>query len=253
MICILTGSAIFGQEKEFSLTVESLTSRKFISDPDTCFTSGLTFRGDGTYVLQGGCQAGWQDIGTYRIADRKLDLYPEHCSNMVLLSESCESNLGRASCSFELLTNDLYHAYGLVCRQDHKHGSGDFVFPLNETVVSAGAKRVHNGVTVVTLGMLKGRTTNAVNIRRSPSANAQIVPYHAQLLPSPGDPFVPKDTAVVVIARTERKEQVKAWNNYWYLVNVGRNQEVWMFAEFVKLEQIDAIRLPLYDIHPADP
>ena len=44
----------------------------------------------------------------------------------------------------------------------------------------------------------------------------------------------------MVLARTQNKEMIKEWNNYWYYVEISGNWEQearygWIFAEFIDI------------------
>jgi len=242
--CLLHGIAILGQGKEFPLTMENLAVE--LPHLMTMGSGGIEFQKAGTYKghIEGEAVA-WGDEGTYTIRNDQVELKPTKCFYHYDRDVTdCDQSLGHAFCKAHASPNDLYYAYTLRCtsaknRKFFESGSMDFVFP--QTAVPAGAKRMFNGRAVVIIGK-QGSTTNGVKIRKTPFLDGEDMPFYFGAFCDPTSldcvkPFVPAGTSVTVIARTENKEQVKNWNNCWYLVNVGFNREVWMFAEFVKLDK----------------
>jgi hypothetical protein len=84
------------------------------------------------------------------------------------------------------------------------------------------------------MGMKKGVTTSAVKIRKTPEAEGEELVYFSEIF-APEQKSVPNKTSVTIIARTLEKQTVQKWENYWYYVQVGAHDGVWMFGEFVKI------------------
>jgi len=237
LFCFLHGIAIFGQAKDFPLTMENLTARKLGVQVVIGWQS-IEFAKDGTYQFSYFSDGmGGVDEGAFTIVDSRIQLKPQHCKG-----NSCwRFALGRAICRVVATPESLYYRQSLICKSEpgqqlQDNGEYTVTLPFPQTKVSQGTKRVFNGTSIITLGESKGTTTSSVHIRNAPERVAQAVDY----IPDLGQnsiSSVPPGTTVIVIARTEKKEHVNNWNNYWYLVNVGLNQEVWMFAEFVKLDK----------------
>ncbi len=99
----------------------------------------------------------------------------------------------------------------------------------------------------------KGTTTENLKFREKPSINA--TPYSYQTKDGKDIPFLVKGTKVIVLYRTEEKQHVKEWYNYWYYVrleqvddnilfyltkddgsNVHVDCEAWCFGEFINIE-----------------
>lgn len=225
-------------------------SRELLLRSQFRYATGLgggkfVFRADDSYSAEYASEGiYWFDEGSYSISGDRLLLLPEFCrqdENGSIIP--CEQSLGRASCVLNETPADLYFQTHLVCTSEANREllytgeeNRQVKVSLIDRRVPAGAARVFQGQRVVTMGMARGRTTTSVKIRRAPSVNAEAVQYTAELFGSEAVNAVPSGTELTVIARSERKAVVQSWNNYWYLVNVGAMQEVWMYGEFVRLE-----------------
>ncbi|MCE9600128.1 MAG: SH3 domain-containing protein [Spirochaetia bacterium] len=242
---LLTSNAVPAQE--FSLTLQALTNAKFsVIEPglghnETNLSFGQNNTYSLTYCISGGCSG---EGGIFEINKNKLFLTLRACGGdghdpKVI---PCFS-FGSATCEIERTPDSLYFNFALSCsstRQSPDHVPGmkasKLILPFPHTAVRPGSKRMANGVPVISMGMTTGKTTDDVNIRKAPSITADSVSYLIPFLPPVSQPFVPKGTTLEVVARTEKKEKVKTWENYWYLVNLGLNREVWMFGEFLSIE-----------------
>jgi len=206
--------------------------------------SELKFASDGTYTYEYGSEGvSWYNRGTYSIKGDIVVLKPDFCStHREGTAGDCGETMGEASCSIRTTPDDLYYYKYLTCiskKNKNAVATNDASMPLpvEQSRVKSGTSKIFKGVPVITMGLAKGITITNVKIREKPSVNSKSLEYYKEIY-GPGGEYqsVPAKTEVVVIARTRDREKVQSWNNYWYLVSVGFNSEVWMFGEFVKLK-----------------
>jgi hypothetical protein len=111
----------------------------------------------------------------------------------------------------------------------------------NDYRVEAGLTRQINGYKVVTMGGVEGRATENVRIRPMPTLLCNYYEYNGGM--GGRFPYYPKGYYVKIYARTEKKEKIGDWDNYWYyveLISDTRDMEtgwVWMYGEFVVLTE----------------
>lgn len=105
------------------------------------------------------------------------------------------------------------------------------------SIVPAGRRTTVRGVPVLTMGSSRAKTTTRVRVRSEPNAVSKELECGGY-----GEPTVPyadTGTKLTVLARTERREKVQTWNNYWYYADVHcfvLPVHGWVFGEFVKFE-----------------
>jgi len=241
ILCFLLGPALFSQEKQFPLTMENLTTAK-LPIPMMLGSGSIEFKRAGAYA--GGLTSegiAWYDEGKFAIRDGQVELKPEKCFyHQDTDVTDCDQSLGHAFCKIEPSPNDPYYAYRLRCTSEKNRkffGTDNIVFVFPQTAVPIGTLKIFKGIRIIVIGAI-GTTTTGVKIREAPSPDADAIEYRPEIYPGapPWKPFVPSGVKVSVVARTEAKQKIGNWLNYWYLVNVGANREVWMFAEFVKLD-----------------
>jgi len=187
----------------------------------------------------------WYNTGKFDVKNNKLYFEPIICKDSRNVKDflPCDKTLGRAVCKIIEDLNSLYYTKFLECISlDNNNvlgfNSAKILFPIKSYRVKSGEERRFNGINVIVLTGLSGITTGNVKIRKEPSINSESLKYQDKIIyDTTGkiSDFVPKDTKVNIIARTKNKHQVDKWNNYWYLITVGMNSEVWMYGEFIKL------------------
>lgn len=216
----------------------------------TCIVAGSTieFMSDTKYKIEYGSEGWyWFNEGVYVIRDGKIYLTPTKC----LESENgikieCSDSMGEAVCELFENENSLEYLYGLRVKSikgEKIHTStaskrrNYIEYDIKDFPVEKGAKRVIDGIPVIVMGGISGRTNDNVKIRKKPSITAESVNYEVDLygIDNPPQDFVPKMTEIIILARTLEKEKVHKWNNYWYYVKVGINNGVWMFGEFINI------------------
>jgi hypothetical protein len=188
----------------------------------------------------------WHNKGDYSVKNNKILLAPAVCKSYKNDERGvpCETTLGRAECAIIEDLKSLYYTRYLECTSlDNKNvlgfNSPGILFPLPQFRIKSGEERVFKGTRVIVLPDSNGVTTSNVKIRKSPSISSESVQYMEKMAYDPTSKtldFVPRDTRITIIARTKDKYSVDKWSNYWFLVSVGMQTEVWMFGEFVKLK-----------------
>ncbi len=134
-----------------------------------------------------------------------------------------KKTLNNSQCILTDSQNSLKYAYMLECNKKIFYNRG-IPLPPDKTMKA-------NKIEVITMGGVKYITTDNVKIREAPSIGSKSIKY-VKAIDEGSTEFIPKGTMVTVYARTKFKEKVKNWENYWYLIDVGWNKGVWVFAEF---------------------
>jgi len=117
----LSGSEKDHTAKDFPLTMENLTARRFyVSEPLELRNWFMQFQPNGTYeVGLGTIGGGWHDSGRYSIQGDRVELKPEQCSHVELpktvTDNECDHSLGHAFCSIRATPDSLYYANSLEC------------------------------------------------------------------------------------------------------------------------------------------
>lgn len=198
----------------------------------------LQFKKDRTYALNYEAPGyGSYDTGSFSIEGGKVRLRPVKCytdRNGSALVDGREG-AGEFSCTLSESPESLYYTRFLSCTAKKTETAAVIDFPVVSTRVKSGEKRRIQGVGVVTMGAREGVTTTIVKIRESPSTDAEAVTFEDFEIQA-SLPSVPTNSRVIVLARTEVKESVGRWNNYWLYVDVGAKRGVWMYGEFVSLK-----------------
>lgn len=227
----------------FQITREWLSASEF-SDHGSIWGAVLSFNADGTYKMEYSSEGwDWTDSGRYELSGSGAVLKPSSCNGKAYTKPAdSELSMGEAEVTVAEKKDDLrYGSYlSVKSRFNKKNLVGQdlvcdtMLFPVKDSLLR-NAPRSHKGIPVITMGCAKGVTVSNVKIRKGPSVSAEALSY----MRSHGDDaqdFVPQGTKVTVIARTVKKEKVLSWENYWYLVDAGAEEEVWMYGEFVRLD-----------------
>ncbi|MBS0618530.1 MAG: hypothetical protein JSR44_10090 [Spirochaetes bacterium] len=122
------------------------------------------------------------------------------------------------------------YSKALVCERNGER----MVLWAKDIAAPVDIKMVWQGVPVVTTGVSDGLTTDCVRLRESPSLRSKSIPFIA-FFEGPTVACIPKDTKIIVYARTPTKQKVQGRTNYWYLIDAGTNRYQWVFGEFVKI------------------
>lgn len=119
--------------------------------------------------------------------------------------------------------------------------------------VKEGEERKIGDIKVITMGLKSMTATENVKLRKEPKTDAATIQFAVFSKKKPDDPFdlefkqfLPKDTNVTILVRTEKKEKVQEWENYWYYIRyiddesvelgsyAEKTKEAWAFSEFFK-------------------
>ncbi len=185
----------------------------------------------------------WSCSGTWKFNEKMIiEMEPAVCFDNNGDSD-CSKTLGKATA--ELVKDNISLDYAecikvtsLVNNELLVIGEkgNSFQLGVEWQKVPEGSKRKFEETEIIMMGEKAATAATGVYIRTTPSVKGTAVKYIAELSGTQND-FVPKGTSVTVIARTTEKDKLDKYENYWYLVNVGTNYRVWMYAEFVKLNK----------------
>lgn len=203
----------------------------------------LKLNKDYSYESSEDSEGGWHyNSGTFEFTEGYIFLKPKVCK-LTENSEGsvpCSETLGEVKIDLVETHDDLYFLEYLRVRSISANSYLDthqMRFGVPGTEVPEGKSRIYKELNVVTMGMKKGKTTSDVKIRKGPDVKSEVISFQPEMFTDYSGTAVPLGFSVTVIARTSDKVQVKEWNNYWYLVNVGFHEEVWMYGEFVKFDE----------------
>lgn len=217
---VLSVTGIFAIDKEWR------------EDTDFGVGVGLTFPTETDYKLEIRGEGPFIDIsGKYVATDSGIQITsiiaegePEDIRARYKLA--LEGN----TCTLSTEVPSLKYYESLTCER----GAEKVVF-WNVNRAPIGEKEmVWQGVRIVTIGIRDGYTTDCVRLREKPSLKSKAI----QFIPGwemPPVGCIPKDTKIVVYARTPSKQKVQGRTNYWYLIEAGMNKYQWVFGEFVRV------------------
>ncbi len=178
--------------------------------------------------------------GQYELNGGKVILHQESCKDEDTgMALNHAENYDLLILTIEKSDADLYYSQYLVLELTVMKADvcnlPRLQFGIPDTKVPVGSLRSFDGIEVATMDMQKGVTIVNAKIRLKPSIKSKSVQY----METPYGPGLPKEsvpagTTLVIKARTLEKEQVNQWNNYWYLVDVGVHENVWIFGELIR-------------------
>ncbi len=205
--------------------------------------SELKFLKNNNYMMSYNIDGGsiWHNEGNYEIAGKNILLRPVTCyQEKGGPAIDCKETIGETVCRLEKNDDSVHYSRYVTCRPKLKQHAGDrdaFEYPVKDSAVKAGEKKRVDGIAVIALGEKQAVTTSNVKLRAKPSASAKEIEF--RLYPDYRSPFVPAKTEITVYARTEKKEKVQNWENYWYYVKAGMSYDgkgAWMFGEFIRMK-----------------
>jgi hypothetical protein len=139
---------------------------------------------------------------------------------------------GTGDCKVFALDDDLYFLKKIQC-------IGVINIELFGSPIETELPRKIGNILVKTIHK-SGKVTTEAFIREAPQKSAK--PARC-ILESPRleeRKTLPKDAELKVVARTNEKEKVDKWENYWYYVDAKdgwyANCEGWVFGEFVEIK-----------------
>jgi hypothetical protein len=205
--------------------------------PDYSVAAELQFKKDKTFALYYAAPGYTSyNTGSFSIEGGQVRLRPVKCyTDRGGSPMDCKEGAGEFTCRISENAESLHYSRFLSCDAKKAETAAGIDFPAHGSKVKSGEKRRIQGIGVVTMGAREGVTTASVKIRKSPSTDAEAVTF-VDFEVQASLPSVPANSRVIVLARTEAKEKVGKWNNYWLCVDVGMNRGVWMYGEFVSLK-----------------
>ena len=197
-------------------------------------TYSARYEAEGTY---------WYNSGKFKLEKGLIRLTPNVCKQFADTDEEvdCSSTLGEAKVDLIKDEYSLYYKEYLLFESRYNKellvdgkANDNFLLPVPGTQVPEGETRMISKWQVITMGMKKGITISSVKIRTTPEENGEEVLYTPALF-EPEQNSVPKNVSVTLVARTTEKQTVNGKEDYWYYVQVGANEGVWMFGGGVKI------------------
>jgi hypothetical protein len=203
-------------------------------------TAYIRFYGNNNYEIKYASEGiYWYDEGYYKIIDNKAFLTPYGCYRSKNGQKiNCNNSLGSAECYLKKDDNSLFYEYYLVCKSYNNKNlimqyTVEIEFPVKEYKTKPGKIVSINGTKSITIGYKPGVTTENLNIREKPSVNSRKILYVFDLYEAPYE-YIPKNTEISILARTNVKDNVSGIKNYWYYVLAGGTLG-WVFGEYIKI------------------
>ena len=220
-----------------SLTTDYLASGSW--GPENLLGMKIKFTRDGRFEsdINFG-QAGTEASGSYTIVKGKLNLSIEK-------SEPERSIAGLILKNGTLLSepgSPKYRTYILFKGKELEQ-----IYFKNElkiwdynTLVKEGDPLKINGREAVAMGAKEGITTAVLKMRETPSSTSKEIHYtYDDVDETYTVKALPKDTSLIILARTKDTDKVGKYNNYWYYVEFERYfdyMRAWVYGEFVKIK-----------------
>lgn len=204
--------------------------------------SGVEFLGNEYRLFFSGECADWQARGTFEIAQGHVILRPISCESYGDSVDCGKVAFGKGICRLEKHSNDALYGSYFVCKPDRGFDiqCGDvrsieecFKFAVLPSKIPAGVTMQIDRIAAVVLGQMKGIIVRKTKLRNFPSARGRVVGFirHRKLTPLEQ---VPVDEPVLLIARTAKLDHLNGSRHYWYYVNIGYNEGVWVYGDSVK-------------------
>lgn len=237
------------------LTTDYLVNTSWKKKMITGVSEKITFTGDGKFeiYIPDVMMPVWEKYnGTYKIEKGYI-----LCSDVVYTSKES----GR-SITFEkpvklLLVELKDHfdwKYGIKpekpLKTEYEDRLRDFIMYDTTNLVKAGDSRSLKNQTVIAVKQ-EGLTTANLKVRTGPSTTYDAVKISFDInITEPVKhslfkelPYIPAGYPLTILGRTEKKEQVGEWNNYWYFVKFAYSEDMftnymtgWVFGEFVTVQ-----------------
>lgn len=183
------------------------------------------FHADGTF------DSNFQGEGTGEAHGLFSVLGPDRISlNTIEAGEQRLEGLDNVDCTFRRDTDSVFKEWLLDC--------GSHQYYDTTSIVPAGQRRRLSSIPAVTMGAAKAKTTTRVRIRQEPNTASKELECGGYGTPTV--PYADTNTDLSVFARTEKKEKVQNWTNYWYFVDAHCHilpVHGWVFGEFVQFER----------------
>lgn len=220
-----------------SLTTDFLTSGSW--GPENLLGMKIKFTRDGKFEsdINFG-QAGTEAAGSYTIVKGKLNLSIEK-------SEPERSIAGLILKNGTLISepgSPKYRTYILFKGKELEqlYFKNELKIWDYNSLVKEGEPLKINGRDAVAMGAKEGSTTAVLKMREAPSSTAKEIHYtYDDVEQTYTVKALPKDTSLIILARTKDTDKVGKYNNYWYYVEFERYfdyMRAWVYGEFVKMK-----------------
>jgi hypothetical protein len=239
----LTAGRLSGKAFATRILSDAWVSGADALDTDISVHGGLLIRflPDGKYRgILGAGQGGEKQIeGNYTIAGGRLTLNRMNRPWLTNGTMTCDTSELKYPCSLRF-GNDINKAADEILGLGFNFGWGNRLYDLSSRAAENMVTRV-NGVEAVTTGCRKGITTDAVNLRKRPSATAEKCEFFGDPVKQDKTSVLKKNSEILVLAKTPRKDSVGRWENHWYYIeftDARPDQELiraWAFGEFIRI------------------
>ena len=174
----------------------------------------IEFRDDMTYTLYSNTPFGTSIKGAYQINGNRVVTYPEMQTLRTEMEsrEYIPSDLIAFAQEWILLSNTS----DMAGYRRRLVGEGGTVFWDRSSFVEPGRQKSVNGINMVTVEKSSCFIGSNTNLRTGPGLG-----YEKQEISRSGVnyPFLPRDSKVILIGRSLRKEAVDGMNDYWFYVD----------------------------------
>ena len=166
------------------------------------------------------------------------------------------------------------YSYFLKCKNINKE-EGDINFHSKNFIISTGINKKIGNVKSIAMGFRRAKVGDTVRVRSKPSLKSKTLKFcnateknaldaqekSGDSGKEPEDIYgkkqycrssIPEGVKISLIARTEKKQKIKKWNNYWYYIEYLNSEafygggstyginssfkNAWVYGEFVDLE-----------------
>ena len=220
-----------------SLTTDYLTSGSW--GPENLLGMKIKFTRDGRFEsdISFG-QAGTEASGSYTIVKGKLNLSIEKSEP----ERSIAGLILKNGTLFSEPGSPKYRTYILFKGKELEqiYFKNELKIWDHNTLVKEGDPLKINGRAAVAMGAKEGITTAVLKMRETPSSTAKEIHYtYDDVDETYTVKALPKDTSLIILARTKDTDKVGKYNNYWYYVEFERYfdyMRAWVYGEFVKIK-----------------
>ncbi len=192
----------------------------------------ISFQADGVYSASySDMSSSWHSSGLFSIDAKGINLLEEIPGRG--MSIVCQSG----SLLYDKNSPDYPYSLSFTIRDF------DYRVPDSAAPRRGGELISIDGVKALCTGLQAALTLADLKCRRSPSLKGELIHTEAFDVKTgalTSLPYLPKGRTLTLLARTEEKERVLEWTNYWYYVEFVEEgppmkTRAWVFGEFVAL------------------
>ncbi len=251
LVAIALALPLYAQDTTF--TQATLSGKSFVSGmgagavfakEDSIEVHGgifIRFLSNGTYRgILGPGQGGEKRIeGKYEIQAGKLHLYFQ--GRPWLKNGALKIDTSDLKYPYYLqFDTDISRAVDAILKLGFNPGWDNKLYDLSRKTPVNMSVRI-DGIEALTVGNKKGITTDAANMRTRPSTDASKCEFYGDPAKDEKTSVLKKNTNIIVLAKTPRREKVGKWENHWYYIEFTDerpDQELiraWAFGEFIRI------------------